>query len=154
HLCAGGETPMLRKHLAAVGEFFAAKSDGMAGREQGLFGLLDRCRAQAGALFGVPAQDIAFLSSASEGIGQLVSWLDWQPGDNVVIEEIEFPSDIYPWTQLAERGVELRVTRPPSRSASLDHLAAAMDVRTRVLAVSQVSFLTGRRYRLEDLRAL
>jgi selenocysteine lyase/cysteine desulfurase len=154
HLCAGGETPILRSHLAAVERFFGGKSDGMAGREQGTLALAERCRELTGRLLGVPAGDIAFLSSASEGIGQLVGWLDWRPGDNVVVEDIEFPSDVYPWTRLRAQGVEVRVIRPERGTASLDHLVTAMDARTRVLAVSQVSYLTGRRYRLEDLRAL
>src|SRR5438874_2646226 len=41
-----------------------------------------------------------------------------------------------------------------SHLAVIERLTAAMDERTRVLAVSQVSYLTGRRYRLEDLAAL
>ena len=41
HLCAGGETPILRSHSEAVARFFDHKSRGMAGREQGVM-LLNR----------------------------------------------------------------------------------------------------------------
>src|SRR6476659_3728885 len=101
HLCAGGETPILRSHAAAVERFFADKSPGQAGRMTGLMGLLERTRTRAGALLGGPADDVAFLGSSTEGINQLVGGVDWQPGDNVVVEDIEFPSDIYPWMRLA-----------------------------------------------------
>jgi selenocysteine lyase/cysteine desulfurase len=151
HLCAGGETPILHGHLAAVERFFAAKSRGMAGRSDELMGLLDRCRSRAGDLLDVPPADIAFLGSATEGINQLANGLDWQPGDNVVVEDIEFPSDIYPWTRLEARGVEVRVAPQWGENVSLDRLAAVVDRRTRLLAVSQVSYLTGRRYDLADL---
>lgn len=154
HLCAGGETPILRSHAAAVERFFALKSDGFAGRETGLMGLLARVRGRAGAILGVPADDIAFLNSSSEGLAQLAAGLDWRAGDNVVIEDIEFPSGLYPWTTLAARGVEVRVVRQSDGAATLDRLAAALDDRTRVLATSQVSYLTGRRYDLAALRAL
>ncbi len=154
HLCAGGETAILRSHSATIERFFALKSDGFNGREVGVMGLLQRTRERAGALLGVPATDIAFLNSASEGLGQLAAGLDWQPGDNVVVEDIEFPSGLYPWTRLAEQGVEVRVVRQTGGAATLDRLAAALDPRTRVLAVSQVSYLTGRRYDLAELRAL
>jgi cysteine desulfurase / selenocysteine lyase len=154
HLCAGGETPILRSHGEAVARFFDLKSRGMAGREQGVMGLLATCRQRAGNLLGVPADDIAFLSSASEGINQLASWLDWQPGDNVVVEDIEFPSGIYPWVRLRERGVEVRVVRQSGDTPTLERIAASMDDRTRILATSQVSYLTGRRYDLADLAAL
>ncbi len=154
HLCAGGETAVLRSHEAAVARFFAQKSAGMAGREDGLMGTLERCRARAAALLGVDAADIAFLDSATDGINQLAAGLDWRAGDNVVVEDIEYPSDIYPWTRLAPLGVEVRIARQWGEEPTLERLAAAMDDRTRVLSISQVSFLTGRRYRLEDLRAL
>lgn len=154
HLCAGGETPILRSHAEAVARFFDQKSRGMAGREGGLMGTLAACRALVGDLLGVPADDIAFLSSASEGVNQLAAWLDWRPGDNVVVEDIEYPSDIYPWARLRGRGVEVRVVRQAGDPPTLARIAAAMDDRTRVLSASQVSYLTGRRYDLADLAAL
>jgi selenocysteine lyase/cysteine desulfurase len=154
HLCAGGETAILRGHQSAIERFFHDKSEGMAGRSDGLMGLLERCRSRAAGLLGVPAADVAFLGSATEGINQLTSGIDWQPGDNVVVEDIEFPSDIYPWTRLEQRGVELRVVRQWGAGASLDRLADAVDGRTRVLAASQVSYLTGRRYDLAALAAI
>ncbi len=154
HLCAGGETAILRSHEEAVARFFRQKSAGMVGRERDLMGMLERCRRRAAALLSVDAADIAFLDSATDGVNQLAAGLDWRPGDNVVVEDIEYPSDIYPWARLADRGVAVRVARQWGESPTLERLAAAMDDRTRVLSVSQVSFLTGRRYRLEDLRAL
>jgi cysteine desulfurase/selenocysteine lyase len=119
-----------------------------------VMGILATCRQRAGDLLGVPADDIAFLSSASEGINQLANWLDWQPGDNVVVEDIEFPSGIYPWVRLRDRGVEVRVVRQSGDTPTLERIAASMDSRTRILATSQVSYLTGRRYDLADLAAL
>ena len=158
HLCAGGETPVLRGHAAAIERFFQLKSEGMRGREEGIMGMLARCRGRVAALLAVDAADIAFLNSASEGVQQLATGLGalraWRPGDNVVVEDIEYPSDIYPWTRLEQFGVEVRVARQWGEEPTLERIAAAMDGRTRVLSVSQVSYLTGRRYRLADLRAL
>lgn len=154
HLCAGGETAILRSHQEVVARFFEQKSAGMAGREEGLMGTLERCRARAATLLGVDTADIAFLDSATAGVNQLAAGLEWRAGDNVVVEDIEYPSDIYPWTRLAHLGVEVRIARQWGAEPTLERLAAAMDERTRLLSISQVSFLTGRRYRLEDLRAL
>jgi len=154
HLCAGGETAILRSHQEVVTRFFEQKSAGMAGREDGLMCTLERCRLRAATLLGVDAADIAFLNSATDGVNQLAAGLNWRAGDNVVVEDIEYPSDIYPWTRLQDRGVAVRIARQWGEEPTLERIAAAMDDRTRVLAISQVSFLTGRRYRLEDLRAL
>lgn len=154
HLCAGGETPILRSHRAAIDHFFTDKSHGFAGRDVGLMDMLARCRGRVAALLGVDAADIAFLDSASDGVNQLAAGLDWRAGDNVVLEDIEYPSDIYPWARLERLGVEVRVARQWGEEPTLDRVAALMDERTRVLSASQVSYLTGRRYDLADLAAL
>jgi selenocysteine lyase/cysteine desulfurase len=154
HLCAGGETPILKSHRAAIDRFFDQKSHGFAGRDVGLMGMLVRCRERVARLLGVAAADIAFLDSASDGINQLAAGLDWHAGDNVVLEDIEYPSDIYPWARLERLGVEVRVARQWGEAPTLDRVAALMDARTRVLSASQVSYLTGRRYDLADLAAL
>ena len=154
HLCAGGETAILKSHLAAVERFFTVKSDGQLGREIGTMGILASARARAANLFGVAPEDIAFMNSASEGISQLTAAIDWQPGDNVVVEDIEFPSGVLTWTPLERRGVEIRVARQWGREASLARLADAVDSRTRAIHTSQVSYLTGRRYQLEDLAGI
>jgi cysteine desulfurase/selenocysteine lyase len=154
HLCAGGETPILKSHRAAIDRFFDDKSHGFAGRDERLMGMLARCRERVANLLGVDAADVAFLDSASDGVNQLAAGLEWRAGDNVVLEDIEYPSDIYPWARLERLGVEVRVARQWGAEPSLDRIAALMDDRTRVLSTSQVSYLTGRRYRLEDLAAL
>jgi cysteine desulfurase / selenocysteine lyase len=154
HLCAGGETAILRSHSDAIQRFFEGKSDGMAGRSVQTMGLLERTRQRAADLFGVPARDMAFLSSSTDGINQLASGLDWKIGDNIVVEDIEFPSDIYPWARLESRGVEVRVVRQWGSEASLARLADAIDGRTRVVSTSHVSYLTGRRYDLAQLAAI
>jgi selenocysteine lyase/cysteine desulfurase len=72
----------------------------------------------------------------------------------VVSAEGEYPSNVYPWMQLADRGVELR--RAPERAGRIDpaDVVARIDERTRVLALSWVQFGTGFRSDLAALGAL
>jgi selenocysteine lyase/cysteine desulfurase len=72
-------------------------------------------------------------------------------GDNVVVEDVEFGSVLYPWLQLRRRGVEVRIVRQRERDAVEGHYRAAVDGRTRVVAVSHVSYLTGVRHNVEAL---
>jgi selenocysteine lyase/cysteine desulfurase len=153
HLCAGGETPMLKTHRGAVDRFFEDKLLGEESRDR-LMGVSRRCKEKVARLFGVAADDIAFLSSTSEGVNLLAHALPWEPGDNVVVADVDFPSDILPWTRVASRGVELRLVRHKDWRIELDDIAAAMDARTRVVAVSYVNYFTGQRIALKDLSAL
>ncbi|MCS7158892.1 MAG: aminotransferase class V-fold PLP-dependent enzyme, partial [Gemmatales bacterium] len=75
----------------------------------------------------------------------------WQPGDNVVVPADEYPSNVYPWQNLACRGVEVRLVPSRSGRVLVDDLRAAMDGRTRLVAVSFVEFATGFRVPLADV---
>lgn len=150
HLCAGGETPILKSHQDAVGRFFHDKPLGEDGRHRFEQTYLN-CKEKAGRLLNVSPEEIAFLSSTTEGINLLAHALDWRPGDNVVVADVEFPSDILPWTRLERLGVELRLVRHRDWRVSMTDLESRIDSRTRVVAVSLVSFLTGQRLVLEEL---
>lgn len=147
HLCTGGEAPMLRTHLDALARFAADKGGGMAGRER-MFEEYRRAKIGLASLVNRPEGDIALLGSASEGVNVVAQSIDWQPGDNVVVADLEYPSLIYPWTRAAGRGVEIRVVPTRDWRIELDDLRAAVDARTRIVSVSQVSYLTGQRLSL------
>jgi cysteine desulfurase / selenocysteine lyase len=124
--------------------------DGVVGwpeREQ----RIEAIRAQAARLLNAHHDEIAFIHSTTHGIGLIAEGYPWQSGDNVVTAEEEYPSNLYPWMNLASRGVSLR--QVPSREGRIwiDDLAAAMDKSTRVLAISHVEFATGFRNDLDLL---
>lgn len=150
HLCAGGESPVLTSHQEAVARFFRDKGKGEIARTLEM-DLMNRVRERCGALFSVPAGDITFLSSASEGINNVAYGLDWNAGDNVVVADVEFPSGVYPWTMLASSGVEIRVVRHRNWHIALEDIAAQIDDRTRLVAISHVSMFTGQRLDLPVL---
>ena len=152
HLAAGGEAPVLRSHLAAASQFLLDKGGGMPGRER-FWEPVQRAKARLAALLGGRPEDVALLAHASAGLFVAAQGIDWRPGDNVVVERAEYPSVLYVWHQLRGRGVEVRhVGR--TAVATLDELRAATDARTRVIAASHVSYLTGARHDLAALRTL
>ena len=147
HLCAGGEAPFLTSHLRAIERYASDKSGGMPGRDR-MFETYQATKEHLAWLVGRPTGDIALLASASDGVNLVAASLDWREGDNVVTADVEFPSMIYPWTLLADRGVEVRIIQTRNRLLELDDLRDAVDGRTRLVAVSHVSYLTGQRLNL------
>jgi selenocysteine lyase/cysteine desulfurase len=117
-------------------------------------GHVDKARALAGQLLNADPLDVAFVPNTSAGVGIVAEGFPWNAGDNVVIPAEEYPANQYPWMNLAGRGVEVR--RVPSRDnrVSVDDLRAAMDSRTRILAVSSVEFASGYRNDLDALGSL
>jgi cysteine desulfurase / selenocysteine lyase len=152
HLATGGEAPVLRANLAAATQFLLDKGDGMPGRER-FFTTANRARAALAVRLGGRPEEIAFLSSASEGLHVASEGTDWRPGDNVVVGQSEFPSVLLAWQRLRPRGVDVRAV---GREAVVTHdeIAAAVDQRTRAIAVSHVGYLTGARHDLGRLRSV
>ena len=115
---------------------------------------LAAARARVARLMNAEADEIAFVNSTTQGIGLIAEGFPWRDGDNVVTAAEEYPSNLYPWMNLADRGVTLR--RVPSRDGRvpIEDLAAACDARTRLVTISHVEFASGFRNDLDALSEL
>lgn len=113
--------------------------------------LLPSFRRRAAAFFNAHPDEIAFTRNTSEGLLLVARGLPWREGDNLVTAETEFTANVYPWRNLEALGVEIR--RVPARNGRIDprDIVAAMDARTRLLALSYVEFFTGYRNPIADL---
>ncbi len=112
---------------------------------------VDAGRKLAAALLGARRDEIAFVPSTTAGINLVAEGAPWQPGDNVVVPAGEFPSNLYPWMNLKDRGVEVRLVPADDERVSLDDIRSACDGRTRIVSLSWVGYATGRR---NDLAAV
>lgn len=95
--------------------------------------------------------EVVPLTSTSGGMNRLAKSIDWSPGDNVVMCDVEFPSNVYPFMALADQGVALRMVPADHGGLSVAALEQGVDDRTRAVVVSHVQFLSGHR---ADLAAL
>ncbi len=113
-----------------------------------------KVRRSCAALLNCRSDEIAFVKNTSHGLSLVAEGLDWKPGENVLIYEKEFPSNIFPWRHLERRGVEVRVV--PSRDGRIDlaDIEGLIDSRTRVVALSAVQFANGFRLDLPAVGAL
>lgn len=111
---------------------------------------LQEVRAKAAAIVSATPEEIALVRSTTEGVTLVAEGYPWQAGDNVVIPTDEFPTNQYPWLNLASRGVETRRVPTVDGQLDLNRLEAACDQRTRIVALSWVGFLSGWR---TDLKA-
>lgn len=115
----------------------------------------DAYREAVARLIGCTSRDVALADSTTHGIMTLVGGLDWQPGDEVVLPEGEFPANRFPWHSLERRGVVLRRAQLERTAAgevvTPQAVAEVLSPRTRVVSVSWVSYITGLR---NDLVAL
>jgi selenocysteine lyase/cysteine desulfurase len=112
-------------------------------------------RMAAAALMGVPVDDVAFVKNTTEGIGFVASGLDWSAGDRVVVPDLDFPSNLYPWLALRDRGVQVDLLQPSGDGGALPIAAFEALIATgpapKLVAVSWVHYARGWR---TDIAAL
>lgn len=157
YLNHAGIAPLPRPSVEAIAASATAVSIGGSVGEDERFDATDVTRQRAADLLGVPVTDVAFVKNTTEGLGFVANGLDWHPGDKVVVPDGEFPSTIYPWLALADRGVEV-VRVPPvgdTGRLELDGFATALDTGgVRMVALSWVQFSKGWRTDLAGLAEL
>jgi selenocysteine lyase/cysteine desulfurase len=101
------------------------------------------CRHLGAELIECNTEDISLIKSTSEGLSLIAEGLDWQPGDEVLVGEEEFATNVAPWLNLERHGV--KVVRFPQPDGRIDphEVEKRVGLRTRLLAVSWVAFHTG-----------
>jgi len=107
------------------------------------FAAIDTTREKAARLVGAAPGEIAFLPNTSWCVNLVALAYPWREGDNVVTDDMEFPSNAWPWRALEARGVECRIAASREGRVTADDVAAKIDARTRVVAVSWVAFHNG-----------
>ncbi len=112
---------------------------------------LDDVRRLAAKLIGASETEIAFTLGTTHGIGLVAEGFPWKEGDNVVSAVDEYPSNVYPWMNLHSRGVSLRRVETREGRIWVEDLAAEIDGRTRLLAISHVEFASGFKNDLDRL---
>lgn len=119
---------------------------------------VERVRRQSARLMGVPADGVAFVKNTTKGLGFVANGLDWSPGDRVVVPDGEFPSTVYPWLALRDRGVRVDLVEPdgPTGALPLARFADALerDPPPRLVACSWVQFARGYRADVAGLASL
>jgi selenocysteine lyase/cysteine desulfurase len=152
HLYTAAECPMLVRAAEAMSDYTRQKSRAEAGRANHAV-VTAATKQSLAELLGVAASEIALLGSASEAINAVADVLDLRAGDNVVVNDLEFPSVVLPWLRRRERGLEVRVVRHREWEIPTGALLGAVDDRTKLVALSHVSYVNGLRHDVEAIGA-
>lgn len=112
---------------------------------------VESLREQFAKLLQAETDEVCFVPNTSTGINLVAEGFPWKSGDNVVVPDGEFPSNLFPWQNQQSRGVELRVV--PRRDGRVEpyDLFDRVDGSTRIIALSWVGYASGFRVHLESI---
>jgi len=100
--------------------------------------------------------EVACIPNVSSGLGGIASSMQFGHESNVVVSELNFPTNIYLWHTLKARGLldEVRVLKPQDGQVSLTAYEKAIDDKTAAVSVDYVSWINGSREQIAEITKL
>jgi L-cysteine/cystine lyase len=153
YLNAGTNGPLPRRTVEAMQASLARDlEEGRSSREyfEAMLARREELRAALARFLRAPEETIALTTSTTEGCNVVLNGLRIGEGDEVVTTDSEHPGL---FGGLVASGADLRIV--PVRDLRVSEVAEALDSaiteRTKLIALSQVSWLTGARFPVESL---
>jgi selenocysteine lyase/cysteine desulfurase len=113
-----------------------------------------RLKRSLGRLIGVATEDVILSNGASYGLHLLANGIPLRSGDQVLLVEGDFPSNLLPWLDHRNRGVDVTLMQPRQFVPAPDEVAAALESSTRVLCMSWVHSFSGHTAEIEAIGQL
>ncbi len=105
-------------------------------------------------LLNTEAERIAFTKSVTDSLNILAQGIEWKRGDRIILNDIEFPANVYPFLNLTNIGVEIDFVKSKNGSIDIEDIEKAITPKTKLLSISFVQFLSGYRADLKTIGEL
>lgn len=94
---------------------------------------------------------IAFTDSTTNGLNYLAQGLCLKKGDRILLNDIEFPANVYPFMNLQKEGIEIDFVKSANGIVTAEDVINSIKPETKIVAISMVQFLSGYRVDLEKI---
>jgi len=145
-LAHAGVCPLPARVARAIAE--CAGQGTLGDQEAFMMHRLAEARSLAARLIHCQPEEIALVGPTSLALSYVAAGLQYRKGDNILIYQDDYPSNVYPWMALAQRGVQVRLlnTRGLGVIRPRD-VMGQVDEGTRLVALASNHFISG--YRLD-----
>ena len=109
---------------------------------------------QLSKLLNAQSERIAFTKSVTDSLNILAQGIDWKQGDRIILNDIEFPANVYPFLNLKNKGIEIDFVKSNDGAISIVDIEKLITSKTKLLSISFVQFLSGFRADLKTIGEL
>jgi len=143
--------PITTKVIERIEAFLTERSEGKIDDYYSFKDVADETKVMIGEMINCSGNRIAFLDNTTNGIIWLAQGIDWKAGDRIILNDVEFPANVYPFLQLKEKGVEVDIIKSTNGIVTAEEIINAIQPRTKLISVSFVQFLSGYKIDLEKI---
>lgn len=108
-------------------------------------------KVELGKMVNASPDEIGYALNTSYGLAIAASGIEFRRGDEVLLCDVEFPANTYPWTNLEYKGVKVKFLKSSNRCFNIEAFEQAITSRTKVLSISFVQFFNGYKNDIERL---
>ena len=141
-----GVCPLPRRVAQAVND--CATEATLGDQEAFVMHRLEDARKAGSQLLNCQPEEVAMVGPTSLALSFVAAGLTFRRGDNILIYHDDYPSNVYPWMAMADRGVQVRLinTRGLGVIRPVD-VMGQVDENTKLVALASGHFISG--YRLD-----
>jgi selenocysteine lyase/cysteine desulfurase len=146
-----GVSPFSTRVVEALHEYLDNRSTGVVDFYHQNCEKADTTRELFGRMIKTRADRIGLVKNTSTGLNILAAGLEWREGDHIILNDMEFPSNIYPFLNLERLGVDVELVKNRGGRVKIEDILDAIKPETVLVSVSHVQFLNGYRIDLDAL---
>ena len=155
YLNHAGTCPLSTRVVAAVQEHLRERSVGILETYPRVLEAVKRLKAGLASLIHAEGPDrIALQPNTSDALNIVASGFTWKTGDEILLNDLEFPANVYPYVNLKRAGVSVKVIRSFNGMLTPEMIERSITPRTKLVALSAVQFLSGHRADLSAIGTL
>lgn len=140
-------TPVINSLNKAIEEQSSERIDDY----QSFLQTMEATRNLIGKMLNTQTDRIGFLDNTTNGINVVANGIKWKKGDRILLNDLEFPANVYPFLNLRNEGVEVDFVKSQDGIISAEKIIEAIKPKTKLLSISYVQFLSGYRVNLEEI---
>jgi selenocysteine lyase/cysteine desulfurase len=151
---AASLTPYCTPVINVVDRFIKERRDYASSHFEKWKNELESCRVLAAGLLGASSDEIALTKNTSEGVNLTAQLIDWSKGDEVLVCDCDFPTNILPFSNLKEKGVRVKFIECSGGKVPITEIEEGLSESTKLLSISHVFYNSGYRVDLDEVSQL
>lgn len=146
-----GVCPLPRRVAAAMTEYLQRGTE----RDQeaaASLAMVQETKSVAAKLLRATPEEIALVGPTSLALSFIAGGLRFRKHDNILVYHDDYPSNVYPWMKLADRGVQVRLlnARSLGQIRAVD-VIGQVDEQTRVVALASCHYIAGFKLEIDKI---